>query len=95
VADRRRAFVGSYNLDPRSRSINTEMGIVFESDSLANELAALIGEEMSDGFRLSLRKDQVVWTGALEISRTSEPGASLSRKFFAWVAGFLPIESQL
>lgn len=95
VADRRRAFVGSYNLDPRSRSINTEMGIVFESDSLANELAALIGEEMSDGFRLSLRKDQVVWTGALETSRTSEPGASLSRKFFAWIAGFLPIESQL
>ena len=28
VADRRISFVGSFNLDPRSKSINTEMGII-------------------------------------------------------------------
>ncbi len=28
--DRRIAFVGSYNLDPRSSQLNTEMGVLFD-----------------------------------------------------------------
>jgi putative cardiolipin synthase len=41
VADRRVAFVGSYNLDPRSRNINSEVGIAFEDEDgeLTEELA--------------------------------------------------------
>lgn len=39
VFDRRFALVGSYNLDPRSRHLNSETAVVFESHLLATELA--------------------------------------------------------
>ena len=39
VVDRSRVFIGSFNLDPRSRNINTEMGILIDSPELGEELA--------------------------------------------------------
>lgn len=39
--DRQRVFIGSFNFDPRSYRLNTEMGIVFESPKMANELFLL------------------------------------------------------
>ena len=41
IADRKILFIGSYNLDPRSRNINSEVNIVLEgeSGSIARELA--------------------------------------------------------
>jgi len=39
VFDRRVSIVGSYNLDPRSRSLNSESVIVFENESLSGQLA--------------------------------------------------------
>ena len=44
VFDRRYALVGSYNLDPRSEHLNSETAVVFESDTLATELAAIFYE---------------------------------------------------
>jgi len=44
VFDRRYALVGSYNLDPRSKKLNSETAIVFESQTLASELARLFYE---------------------------------------------------
>ena len=41
VFDRRVSIVGSYNLDPRSRALNSETAIVFESVELSRELAGL------------------------------------------------------
>jgi putative cardiolipin synthase len=38
--DRSRIFVGSFNFDPRSARLNTEMGLVIDSPKLALELAA-------------------------------------------------------
>jgi putative cardiolipin synthase len=35
-----RGFVGSFNFDPRSQLLNTEMGLVIESPTLARRLAA-------------------------------------------------------
>lgn len=42
VVDRSRVFIGSFNLDPRSRNINTEMGILIDSPELGQELAMKI-----------------------------------------------------
>lgn len=41
VVDRQLVFIGSYNLDPRSRNLNSEVGILFrgQNDTLARELA--------------------------------------------------------
>ena len=40
--DRRKVFVGSFNLDPRSLYLNTEMGMVVDSEELAGSMSASI-----------------------------------------------------
>lgn len=47
VADRRYVFIGSMNLDPRSRAINTEMGAMVDSPELAEDLARVLERNMS------------------------------------------------
>ncbi|MEE4282190.1 MAG: phospholipase D family protein, partial [Pseudomonadales bacterium] len=46
VADRRYVFIGSMNMDPRSRGINTEMGAMVDSPELAEDLARIIERNM-------------------------------------------------
>ncbi len=40
VVDRRSTFVGSFNLDPRSANINTEVGLLVDSPELARQVAS-------------------------------------------------------
>jgi putative cardiolipin synthase len=42
VIDRHFVFIGSMNLDPRSESKNTELGIIAESPQLAKEVIRVI-----------------------------------------------------
>jgi putative cardiolipin synthase len=46
VVDGRLAFVGSYNLDPRSENLNTEVGLLVEDEAFARELQADIARDM-------------------------------------------------
>jgi len=46
VVDGRLAFVGSYNLDPRSERLNTEVGLLVEDEAFARELSAEIERDM-------------------------------------------------
>jgi phosphatidylserine/phosphatidylglycerophosphate/cardiolipin synthase-like enzyme len=46
VVDDRMAFVGSYNLDPRSESLNCEAGLLVEDGDFARELRAQIDRDM-------------------------------------------------
>jgi phosphatidylserine/phosphatidylglycerophosphate/cardiolipin synthase-like enzyme len=39
VFDRSVSIVGSYNMDPRSRALNSESAIVFENEDLSGQLA--------------------------------------------------------
>lgn len=47
VADRRYVFIGSMNMDPRSRAINTEMGVMVDSPELAEDMANIIERNMT------------------------------------------------
>ncbi len=42
VIDRRRTYIGSMNLDPRSATLNTELGALIDSPALAAQALALI-----------------------------------------------------
>ena len=44
--DGRVAFVGSFNLDPRSENLNTEVGLLVEDEAFARELEAEIERDM-------------------------------------------------
>ncbi len=46
VVDDRVAFVGSYNLDPRSENLNTEVGLLVEDAGFARELRGKIDRDM-------------------------------------------------
>ncbi len=66
--DRRRLFVGSFNWDPRSRRINTEMGVMIDSEELAGEMVENVSSSLI-GSAWQLRLDQqgkVVWVDTLE-----------------------------
>jgi putative cardiolipin synthase len=49
VYDRKVVFIGSFNLDPRSENLNTEIGILVESPELGREVARNILEDMGPG----------------------------------------------
>lgn len=46
VIDDRLIFIGTFNLDPRSANLNTEVGVLIESEELARQLTASIEKDM-------------------------------------------------
>ena len=102
--DRELLFIGSLNLDPRSRLQNTEIGIIFESPELAQLLSSNFDRNVADGaFRLELYENPdggqrirwVIGSGDAERVHYTEPNTTLWHRFWVSLAGLLPIESQL
>lgn len=99
TVDRHTGFIGSFNFDPRSASLNTEMGVVVVDDGLVAEMREIFARETTPhcAFRLGLDRGRVCW-GA-EPQRDGlllqEPVAGLGRRFTAALIRLLPIESQL
>ena len=98
--DRKRLFVGSFNFDPRSANLNTELGFVIESPALAEELTrrfdagaarSAYAVHLSDSGRL-------YWT-ATEQGDTArydtEPGTTWLQRATVTLLSWLPIESLL
>jgi putative cardiolipin synthase len=101
VLDGRRGFVGSFNLDPRSADLNTEMGVLFDDAAIAadvrREYLRLAGPALS--YRVQLDDDgDLRWIDAttspprlLDHEPDTDAGQRLQARFFQ----ALPIESQL
>lgn len=97
VIDDRTTFVGSFNLDPRSVSLNCEQGILAEHPELAAQLRAMYGSVTTGRFAWEIGVDAgngLTWTDDAGISG-KEPDAGLSRKIQAYLMRILPFESQL
>lgn len=100
TVDDRLGFIGSMNFDPRSISLNAEMGVVFEHAALVQQVREVFADETAPqkSYRVRLDDGDVVWqdgTGdAVSILRT-EPEADIWRRMTATLIGLLPIESQL
>jgi putative cardiolipin synthase len=95
-----RAFVGSFNLDPRSAMLNTEMGAFVQNPVVAREVAEeqqrLMDPALS--WQLGIERGRVVWrdvADGIERVQHTEPGASWRRTLVAWLARVLPVEEQL
>jgi putative cardiolipin synthase len=94
--DHSRVFVGSYNLDPRSTSLNCEQGVFIEDPTVAGQLEALFAAESAGthAWAVSLENGEVHWqddNGTYD----ETPDASFGRKFQAWFARVFPVSSQL
>ncbi len=97
IVDHRRGFVGSFNFDLRSAFLNTEMGIVFEDETLLAALQAEFdwcrGPEQSYGLVLDGRL--VGWQRAGAEMHKLEPGTGWVRRTFSFIIGHLPIHRWL
>jgi len=94
--DGERGFIGSFNFDLRSAYLNTEMGIIFDQPDIAAEMRRIFDQDTSAArsWRLSLADGSPRWADeGRSIGR--EPHADSLRTGLAWVAGRLPIRSQL
>ena len=97
AVDRSRIFVGSFNFDMRSALLNTEMGLVIDSPSLAQAMA----DAFDTGVPLAAYEvvltpdDGLQWierTSAGEKRYDTEPGAGLFKRMSIGVMSVLPIE---
>ena len=95
--DRKRVFVGSFNFDPRSARLNTEMGFLIDSPDLAEKmtedvaafaLGRAYGVRLSPGGRLQWVEN----TGGREVVHRKEPGAPFRRRLAVAIMDHLPIE---
>ena len=99
IIDRRYTFVGSLNLDPRSIDINTEMGVMIDSEDLAILLADKAEQRIPTlAYQVKLdQENRISWHATIngqQVIETSEPQTSGWRRFQAWFLKIAP-EKQL
>jgi putative cardiolipin synthase len=100
IVDREEAFIGSFNFDPRSVNLNTEMGLIIRDPGLANAMADQVDRKIkSEAYELFLDDGDLRWRGwdenDKEFIEDKEPQTSWWDRFLAGTMRFLPIRSQL
>ena len=99
--DRSRVFVGSFNLDPRSVNLNTEMGVMIEDPRLAEALSNWVDRvPQTVAYQVILDPDGcgLEWielTDQGEIRYHHDPKVGFLKRVLATIIGWLPIESLL
>lgn len=95
--DRSRVFVGSFNFDPRSARLNTEMGFVIDSPALAQRLSDTLANGIGErAYEVRLGTDgELVWIergqGRL-IRHDIEPGTGFWKRMGVRLLSLLPID---
>ncbi|MCA0943079.1 phospholipase D family protein [Salipiger pacificus] len=97
--DGKRAFIGSFNLDPRSAQINTEMGILIDSPTIAASLSEQL-DTPRYAYHVTLDDaGDLVWTNTPEVGPPlvfhHEPNTGLLKRALTHVIGWLPVEWML
>ncbi len=98
--DRSRVFVGSFNLDPRSANLNTEMGLMIDNPQLAGALSDWVDRvPQTVAYQVILTPDGgLEWielTDQGEIRYHHDPKVGFLKRLLARIIGWLPIESLL
>ena len=90
-------FIGSFNFDPRSANLNTELGFVIDSPALAQRIEATfdaIIPSVAYEVRLS-ETGSLLWIEHRQdepIQHETEPGTSFLKRTWIWFMSILPIE---
>ena len=102
VFDGRYTFVGSFNVDPRSVNINTEMGFLVDSRELASAVASSIRNDIAPGnsWQLELTpKGEIIWVtrreGKITEESKVEPMTNAAERAAADLLLVVPDKSQL
>ena len=96
VVDRKRAFIGSPNVDPRSLEINTEIGVATDSEDLARRLATLLERDMApaNAWRVTMDSEgSLRWSsGAGTVTR--QPATGFVQRAEEFLLNLLPLKDQ-
>ena len=100
TVDGNKVFVGSFNFDPRSAQINTESGIIIESEAMAMQINSMFDHELpmrTYEARLN-RFYKLYWLDKSQIPAQKlykEPGAGIGRRLTVWLTARLPVDHLL
>lgn len=97
AVDDHSVFIGSYNVDPRSANINTEMGVVIEDDELALKLHKAISDDLlNQAYKVVLTDQGRLQWQTLENSQliyhNKEPHIDLVDSLWINIMSSLPID---
>ena len=98
AVDDQRIFVGSFNFDPRSIELNTEMGLVIDSPALAGQLGQAMRTTIPQrAYQVLLNPDGSLYWIARNANGTTtrydtEPGASVWKRMGVAILSVLPID---
>ena len=102
VFDHKTVYVGSFNLDPRSVNLNSEMGFLVESSDLAKAVSASIQKDLLpvNSWQVVMQPDgSVAWVtfenGKLTFETDTDPMVSKKRRAAADLLLLVPMDSQL
>ena len=100
IIDRRYMFFGSFNWDPRSAYINTELGVIIKSDDIAGTAAAAVDQNIGPrSYEVKLDdKGRLRWHGENDgkpVVLTKEPDTTWWDRFSAGMMRILSVQSQL
>ncbi len=100
IVDRRELFIGSFNFDPRSANINTELGVIIKSPEMAEVFAQVVdARKDTQAYEVFLNeKDQLRWRSfenGQEVIVNKEPQTTWWQRFVAGFMRMLPIRGQL
>ena len=97
AVDDYQVFIGSYNVDPRSANINTEMGVIINDDELAKQLhGALSDDLLSQAYEVKLLENGSLQWHTVEDGKKviydSEPRVDISDHVWLTIMSWLPID---
>jgi putative cardiolipin synthase len=95
--DDHQVFIGSYNVDPRSANINTEMGVIINDDQLARQLHdALSDDLLNQAYEVKLTDNNQLQWHTVENGETviydSEPRVDVADHIWLTIMSWLPID---
>jgi putative cardiolipin synthase len=98
--DDARVFIGSFNFDPRSARLNTEMGFVIESPVMAQAIAGVFSGSVPErSYQVRIGSEGLLRWTELQSGRTrtfdQEPGTSVWRRLIVMLMSLLPIDGLL
>jgi putative cardiolipin synthase len=100
VVDRRDSVIGSFNFDPRSVHLNTEMVLAIHSQALASEALDMFDKGIlpEASYQLVMHDSHLTWVtqeNGMEKIYTHEPKTGIWRNVKAFIYAALPIENEL
>jgi putative cardiolipin synthase len=97
VVDRKRVHIGSYNVTPRSANLNTELGLLIDSEALGEQLGALLDRAKApeNSWQLKLNEQgELRWLSS-DGKLTRQPNQTFWRNIKSGLFGLFPLEQHL